>query len=137
MIPQTRVVYATSIDRVIHAASLMQRDFGWEPVYWLASARAAPRISELFPDVLVHDYLQSVKGVWHASFASDAYTGVDMDFVREHSREISAASYMLERNNSIARDLTMRERMEFIYQLIAYWTGVLGKLTPDLVVFEE
>jgi len=133
----TRVIYATSTDRVIYAASQMQRESDWIPVYWLATVQAADRIRELFPEVLVHDYLDSVKGVWHPSFVSAAYAGLDMDFIRGHAREISAASYMLERNNSIARDLTMRERIEFIYQLIAYWTGVLSTLTPNLIVFEE
>lgn len=135
--PPTRVIFATSTDRAIHAASQMQREFDWEPVYWLATVQAALRISILFPDVLIHDYLGSVKGVWSPSFAPLAAKGVDMDFVQGHAAEISGAQYMLERNNSIARDLSMRERVEFIYQLIAYWTGVLATLTPDLVVFEE
>jgi hypothetical protein len=135
--PPIRVIFATSTDRAIHAASQMQREFDWEPVYWLATVQAAPRISGLFPDVLIHDYLQSIKGIWPPSFAPLAAKGVDMDFVRRHASEILGAQYMLERNNSTAGDLSMRERVEFIYQLIAYWTGVLGTLTPDIVVFEE
>ena len=132
-----RVFYATSTDRAIHAARQMQLLHGWEPVYWLATVPSKAQISKLFDTVPIHDYLDSCKGVGLSSFASYADDGVDMEFVQSHARQISTAIYMLDRNDSFSRDMNVRARTEFIYRLIAYWTGVLGAVKPDLIAFEE
>jgi hypothetical protein len=135
--PKTSVLYALSTDQVIYAAERMREEYGWEPVYWLVYSRARAKIEGLFPGVPLHDHDQAIKGIPHPDFASCATSAADMEFLQQHSAEVLLAAYMLERNDSTARDMDLKLRLEFVYGLVAYWNGVLESVRPDLVVFQE
>lgn len=135
--PKTRVLYAVSVEPAIHAGVRMRQEHGWEPVYWLVYPRSREKIESLFPEVLIHDHTQAIKGIPHPSFAHGVIGAVDMEFLQSHASEVMQAAYMLERNDSTARDMDLKSRLEFVYGLIAYWSCVLASVRPDVVVFSE
>lgn len=132
-----RVIVATSTDRAIAAVSDMAARFNWEPVYWLAAHGNASAIAARFPNAHVHDYIRSIKGVGVAPFADGAYGEVDLDFWRANASQFHFALQMLERNDSVAKDMGVKERADFVYRVSAYWTRVLRRVQPALIVFEE
>ncbi len=135
--PKTTVLYAVSTDRAIDAAVRMRQEHGWEPAFWLVYPRSRDKIEGLFPGVPLHDHYQAIKGIPHLSFASCAIGAADIEFLQSHAGEVIQAAYMLERNDSTSRDMDLKLRLEFIYGLVAYWSGVLASVRPDVVVFSE
>lgn len=135
--PKTSVLYAVSTDQAIHAANRIRAEYGWEPVYWLVYPRNRAKVESLFPGIPLHDHHDAIKGIPHPAFESCAIGSVDVEFLRSHASEVLQAAYMLERNDSTARDMDLKARLEFVYGLVAYWSGVIASVKPDVVVFSE
>lgn len=130
------VLFASTQLYSIKLASLFLEQ-GWKPVYFFTNPVNEKTVLDLFPNAIVHNYFDAVKGVPPIQFKDLNLLPVDPVMLQSLSDKEYIAISMMDRNDSNSDSFTYRERKEFYYQRISYWQTVLNKLNISVVIFEE
>ncbi len=132
-----KVMYASSQLYSVHLAELLKSNFNWEPVYFFTSAEHDKLVAEKFPESIRHNYYDAVKGIAPSELSNLKQEPIDPDLLEKLSSKEFIAMTMMDRNDSNSDSFKHRERAEFYYYLVRYWSNVISKLQLDIIVFEE
>jgi len=113
----------------------LQADFSWEPVFFLTKRENENEISDHFPQAVLHNYIDSVKGVFpvNAKLNLEFYP----ELIEKLENSILTACSMLDRNDSNSSSFSFSERLLFCHNLISKWASILNQSDIQVIVFEE
>lgn len=133
-----KVFYNTCVaDPWIQVAQKLQREHGWEPVYWNGYHDDGSRTSvpEAFPDIIYQGYHEGWKGIFPPEIESRYAEGaLDIDELNELSRYELQAIRMMDRMDPDRASFNFMERQRHFRNLLRYWSGCINWLKPDAVI---
>ena len=132
-----RVIYATSeLDEWIDLAKEMKRDRGWQPIYWVTTAKNEDSIKEAFPSVYAQNYVDALRGKY-IDIGIDTQTFLDKNIVLSYQKYERIAIKMMDRMDATAYSFNYSERLQLYYDFLAYWINVIEALDIDYILFSE
>lgn len=118
----------------VEVASRLQKESGWEPIYWVASPRLESEVKARFPSAIFHSELDAVRSIPASELAGTQTPPLDATLLEELAECEVAALHMMDRMDGGGTFLH-RERVRLYHRLLRYWLGVLRTYQPDLAVF--
>jgi hypothetical protein len=135
---EMRVIYNTCFaDPWLNVARELRDRHGLEPVYWIGyeiddSARLVPAA---FANAVYHPIFDAWKGIFPAAIArNNAYSHINIDFIREYSSFELQALKMMDRMDPDCHSFSFSERQRHYRNFIKNWTSCIRLLKPELVI---
>jgi len=135
-----RVIYNTCVaDPWVKVAEILQKDHGYEPVYWIGYDRWADEsdiiIPKVFPSAIFHSFWDAWKGVFPEEISS-AYPEafVDIDFLKSIGTGELQAIKMMDRIDYDRYSFNYMERERHFINLVKHWTACFNLYKPDMVI---
>lgn len=136
-----RVIYNTCIaDPWAKVAQKLQKEYGFEPVYWIGyeyfeDDNSKEIIPKLFPNAIYQPYYDAWKGIFPAEITqkySEAY--INIDFLRNFGVYELQAIKMMDRLDYDRYSFNFMERERHFLNLVKYWTACIEVCKPDIVI---
>src|SRR5262249_24871213 len=120
-------------DLWLRVAQTMQRERGWEPIYWSGAELMRADVLRRFPGVTFHENTNAVKGLPPASGPRLDLPPLDESVLASMRHAESDALIMLDRMDPDGA-FDFRERRELYRRHLQFGLAMLDKLRPDIVV---
>ena len=130
------ILFTSSQPYTIHLARSFKEQ-KWNPTYFFTKTETHNDLKKEFPDAILHDYIDAVKGIPPDSLKKIELLPIDIEMINSLSKNETTALSMLDRNDSVSDSFKHRERLDFYYDAIKYWNTVLLHFNISLVFFEE
>ncbi len=118
-------------------AEILNKKLKINPRYFHSNNESSGFIEKKFPDAINHNYYDSIKGIFPDGDDSLDKFDIDIDLINSlsHSEHISLS--MMDRNDSYTDSFKYRDRLEFYYNQVSYWSMIIKKFKIKYVFFEE
>lgn len=131
------VFYLSHQPYLFDMAKKMFEEHNWQPVYWFTEMENNELVKSYFPDTIVHNYYEAVKGLNPPHLEKIISLKIlDDELLKEFSQHETVCLKMLDRND-VNNSFNYQQRLEHYHDLLSYWYGVLESLKIDIVVFEN
>jgi hypothetical protein len=131
-----RVIYTECSGAIwLRIAELAAERHGWTPVYWTAGEQDIAQIRSAFPDSVVQAGVDAARGVVAPEAVGWPQPAIDSDLLENLAAHESIALHMMDRMDPDGHSFIHDERRRHYYDVLRYWSGVLDRLSPDLIVF--
>ena len=130
-----KVIYTCYQPYQILLAEQLRKEINFEPVYFYSIPNVVQEIKTKFPEALVHDYFQAIKGVIPHECEHIPEIIIDETILKKMSFHETVAIQMMNRLD-ISGTMTYTDRWNLYIKQLAYWMGVLKYLEPDYVIME-
>lgn len=108
------------------------------PVFWLVNDQIKKNILNNFKETITLNYLDAVRGNFLSINDKIKFTEfIDPSFILQNLNEEKILLNMMERNDSIFKCFTYKDRIKYYYQMTQNWSSVINSLQVDTVIFEE
>lgn len=131
-----RIFYTSYQPYALEYAKLLQKDLGWEPVYWTVLGNFVNNVNASFPNVHLHDYYDAIKGKLPEFIKESELVAIDATLLKSLSYQESVAINMMNRN-MLYEPISYQERFRLYIRLVRFYCTLLEKLKPDFIVFED
>ncbi len=131
-----KVIYTSAQPYMVQVAIKMQDRYGWKAIYWHTTNEIENTVKNHFPEIIIHDYIQSIKGIRPKGVEHIPEGILDESILNEFAIYESIALNMMERNDS-TNSFSYQERLSLYHHLLAYWMGICEYTKPDIILFEE
>ena len=132
-----KALFTSSQNYSIELAKLFSKNNNWEPAYFFTNQTTINAVKNIFPNAILHNYIDAVKGIYPLEFNEILIAPLDLNMIDNLSQHEHIVISMMDRNDSISDSFKYRDRLEFYYSLVKYWQWVLIFLNIKIVVFEE
>lgn len=133
-----RVIYNTCFaDPWVEVAKKLQKDHGYEPIYWNGyhDDNSKILVKKQFPNVIYHPYFDAWKGIFPSEVKLKLYNGdIDIDFLKNNAEYELQAIRMMDRMDPDGKSFGFSERQRHYRNFVRHWTNVIKKTKPDLVI---
>ena len=116
-------------------AKKMQESKRWNPVYFLTNTSNFKYVKEEFPNVIIHNYISSVKGVNPAGI--NIKKEIVLSTLENINLDFTIAMSLLDRNDSNSNSFSYKERLSFCYNRLNYWVSIIEQFSIKTILFEE
>ena len=131
------IFYASSQKYSVELSKLLYKRYRWKPVYWLIDRKDEAYLHSLYPKLITHAYLDSVKGKFSPQIDTNTFPPLDPLLLDKLALNQIIAMNMMDRNDSHSDDFLFRDRSAFYHRMLNYWFGVVQKYKIELIIFEE
>jgi hypothetical protein len=137
------VLYCCCItDPFLHVAQRLQKEKGYNPVYWVGDTQSCEYndpseqdVKKAFPEIVVHNFIQAWRGVFPECVEEKALsTYIDIDFLRQFSNEELQAMSMMDRLDFDRYSFCYMERERHFLNLIKKWKACIELFNVDAVI---
>lgn len=133
--PARRVLYhVTANPYWLHAAGMLQREYGLEPVYWVQIPRRVPVLRRAFPRVTVHRLYDAFRGILPSALRDRELEPLDAPTIELYTPFESTFLRMVDRLGGPSA-FTFGERRRLWRRQLAVWRTVVREMGIDAVVF--
>lgn len=116
------------------AAARLVAEYGWEICYWVGSRKDEVLIREMFPGV-VHQSSREARTMKAPAALEDmALAPLDETLIKRMAHHQTVVEKMLERFDLLNHFL-FQDKVQHYHRLLMYWSAVLDRFQPDVVVF--
>lgn len=137
MLPdKKKVIYACYQPTHIMLAERMKKTANWEPVFWYSMPDVEKEIRQKFPNALVQDYYDAVRGIVPPECKVIPSAPVDDPLLHKMGFHESVCLLMMDRLD-LSGTLTFKDRWNIYVDQLGYWLGVLNYFKPDYVIMES
>jgi hypothetical protein len=128
-----RVIYAAcSIPAWVDVATLLQRDNGWDPIYWIGRPHLKPLLEVRFPGIAFHEHGEAMwaRGLPPSQVRIDK--PLEAALLAKLGEVESQTLRMMDRID-YAGLLDHGTRRDMYYDMVRYWIAVLDQYRPDIL----
>jgi len=111
----------------------LHNHFSWKATYFLTKSENEDEISDYFPEAILHNYIDSVKGIFPVNIQFKFYP----ELIEKLESVVQTACSMLDRNDSNSSSFSYSERLLFCNNLISSWASILKLYNIKVILFEE
>ncbi len=131
-----RIIYKSYQPYALEYAKHMQKDFGWEPVYWSLIDGFENDVKNCFPNTYLNNYHDEIKGKLPLFITEDELASIDSAFLKSMAYQESIALNMMSRN-CLLIPFSYQDRFRLYIRLVRFYCTLLDKLRPDIIIFED
>jgi len=118
----------------IDVADNLTKRYNWNPCYWIGDPDFGKQVKKKFPNIVYHSNLDAVRGIPSTECINLQLPAIDQPLIRNLSFAETIALRMMnrmDRNNYFSFD----EREHLYYTYLKYWSAVLDRFKPQVVLF--
>jgi hypothetical protein len=133
-----RVIYDICVaDPWVQVAQKLQREHGYEPVYWngYPDDDSREKVAAAFPKAVYQPYFDACKGIFpETSMAESAGAYINIDFLKAYASYELQAIKMMDRMDPDRHSFNFMERQRHFRKFLKHWTSCIEHFKPDLLV---
>ena len=95
------ILFTSSQPYTIHLARSFKEQ-KWNPTYFFTKTETRNDLKKEFPDAILHDYIDAVKGIPPDSLKKIELLPIDIEMINSLSKNETIALSMLDRNDSVS-----------------------------------
>lgn len=118
----------------IDIANRLKNQHNWEPCYWTGDPGFEQHVKKVFPNVIFHSNLDAIKGIPASSYKDLELPVLDQIVLRNLAYCESITLHMMNRMDRNGT-FSFEERDQLFKRYVRYWSAIIDKHTPDVVVF--
>ena len=118
------------------AAQRLEREHGWQAVYWTAGPSLAQPLAQAFPDAVFHPLMTAARGLPAPPLKDMPPAAVDSVLLDAMAPYESLILKMMDRMDT-GDSFLFQERVDLYHRLLAYWEAVLDRMSPQVAVFSS
>jgi hypothetical protein len=115
-------------------ASLLAREHGLRPCYWVAKRQFEPALKARFPDIVFHHRSAAIRGQPAPACADMRLRPLDAAILRRFSFQLLTAGKMMDRLDA-GDAFRYEERTRLFHVHLRYWRTVLDRVQPVCAIF--
>lgn len=133
-------IYATTpSSKWVDVAEQLEEDEDIHPVYWICTGSLKEDVRNEYPDIVVHDSYDCIRGKFHSEYNSDNFLfPVDEEVLESLTNFESIALKMMDRldpGNIADYEFSYTDRIRKYHRSVSYWLKVIEEENPDLAIF--
>jgi hypothetical protein len=133
-----KVIYDICVaDPWVQVAQKLQREHGYEPVYWngYPDDDSRKKVAAAFPQAVYQPYFDACKGIFpETNMARSAGAYINIDFLKKYASYELQAIKMMDRMDPDRHSFNFMERQRHFRKFLKYWTACIDHFKPDLLV---
>lgn len=118
----------------VKLAARLKESLGIDAAYWLGLKRFEHDVRALFPECTFHDSIDATRGDPAPGWPDAHVPCWDRGMSTVWTRDMHAILLMMDRID-VAGTFSYRERLRYLVHQLSYWTMVLDRIEPDIVIF--
>lgn len=127
-----KVIYvACSVPLWVDLASILARENNWTPCYWAGRAHLEQYVKQHFPDIIFHDHIDAIQGIFPKESTSHRLPALDEDLLKRLSFHEKIIMKMMDRIDPLA-ELNYEARLRLYYHHLRHWLHILDEFEPDI-----
>ena len=107
---------------------------GWKPVYIVAGDNEMQPLRTRFPDAIVHNVIDAVKGIAPPEIDPTRLHPLDAEILHQFEAAQIILPRMMDRIDAID-SLHYNDRVRLMHNVLRYWYSIFEEYQPDRVVF--
>ncbi len=132
-----RAIYSNFSEHFwLDVSQYLAGEFDWEPVYWVGIDWMQSFAESQFPNTIFQPTVDAVKGIPPAGFDPSEGWPIDKTLLDQLARAQLTAVNMMDRMDALD-SFTYSQRVRHFYRQVGYWSAVIDRLQPEIVVFKE
>jgi hypothetical protein len=133
MTERKRVIYAAcSIPAWVDVAEHLQRDYGWDPVYWIGRSQIRPLVEARFPGVVFHEHGEAMWARGLPPPQGSAGISLDSSLV-DALADVELLTLRMMDRIDYAGLLSFSDRQRLYYDHLRIWSSAIDDHRIDLV----
>jgi len=118
----------------IDIAYRLTKQYDWKPCYWTGDPGFGQQVKQQFPDIIFHSTLDAIRGLPAKECKDLSLLVLDQPLLEDLAFCELISLYMMNRIDRI-NAFSFEEREQLFKQYVRYWSAILKKFIPDVVVF--
>lgn len=127
------IEWGSSLPELTEVASKL-KETGHDILYWVRNDSYSEVNKSLFPNTIFHDHIKAREGKPALEFKLTKFDPVGSDVMSNFFETESVFLFMIERYYP---EKTIQEKKQLFFDLLTYWYGVIVKLKPEVVIFDQ
>lgn len=128
------IISECSYDFWVEVMAKLAREAEWEPVYWIGVPELRKPVTKAFPDIVFQSSLEAIRGIPAKEYEDLRGGALDQPFYERHAWHESIILTMMDRMDP-GDVFSHGERVRLYDTLLRYWSAVIDRARPDLVLF--
>ncbi len=133
-----KVIYDICVaDPWVQVAQKLQREHGYEPVYWngYPDDDSREKVAAAFPKAVYQPYFAACKGIFpETGSVKSAGSYINIDFLNTYASYELQSIKMMDRMDPDRYSFNFMERQRHYRRFLKYWTACIDHFKPDLIV---
>ena len=128
------VIYSEcSLPMWLDIAQNLKEEYNWQPCYWTGSKSFGKYVKKKFPHVVFHPNIDAVRGIPANDCKNLDFPVLDQSLLKKLAFNELIALRMMNRMDR-RKEFSFEERERLFDKYVRYWSGVLDRFKPDVVV---
>jgi len=131
------VFYMSYQPYFLEIAKILYEKDGFYPVYWNVIDSIEDKIKESFPNCILHNHFDALKGNPVKTFQNIELEPICPNILIQLNECEKITLRMMERNDTYSNNFSFQDRILLYKYFVQYWITIIKKLEPKYIFFEE